>query len=599
MYSQELISEICSRNDIVDYISQYVQLKKSGRGYSGLCPFHSEKSPSFHVSPDKQLFHCFGCGAGGNLIQFVMRAEGLDFRDSLKSLADRAGMVLPEDDTRENDAAAAIRKKIWEMNKAAARFYFDTLTKTSEGHEGLRYFSERRIRPETIKAYGLGFAPEAYDALYKHLLEKGYSETDILEAGLISKNERGNIYDRFRGRVIFPIIDVRGNVIGFGGRIMDDQPRPDGFKPPKYLNSAQTPAFDKGKNLFSLNLAKMSNERQMILAEGYMDVISVYQAGIKNIVATLGTALTDDQARLLNRYSDEILICYDSDDAGKKAALRAIDIISGIGGKSRVIRLKGAKDPDEYIKANGVEAFREALKKSIPATEFKLSLVKSKYNLESTDGKVKFVTEAADALSSVNDVVEVDAYISRVAEETQISREAIYSEYKKKAANKSLKRKRTQERVPVISGNVAPIVVSSRETSEKITKAERDILRLSADEKRICRIVRDELSPGDFTTNVTRTLAKKIYESWENGNTPDLAVILAEFSDSQEANEAAAVFVNQVKYENNEIAVRQLIKSLKIDKVKEEIMTEEQKGNGADFGRLFELHRKLDELKRQ
>ena len=598
MYSQDLISEICSRNDIVDYVSRYVRLKKSGRGYTGLCPFHNEKSPSFHVSPDKQLFHCFGCGAGGNLIQFVMRIEGLDFRDALKMLADRAGMTLPEDDGYENNETIAKKKKIYAMNKAAARFFYDTLTKTNIGKEGLQYFAARRIKAETIKTYGLGYAPDTYDALFSHMREQGYSEEELLEAGLVSKNERGSVYDRFRGRVMFPIIDVRGNVIGFGGRILDDTPRADGFKPPKYLNSAQTPVFDKGRNLFSLNLAKNAPGRELILAEGYMDVISVYQAGVKNIVATLGTALTQQQVRLLNRYSDEIIICYDSDEAGVKAALRAIDLIGSAGARARVIRLKGAKDPDEYIKANGVEAFREAVKSAVPGTEFKLMQVKGKYNIESTEGKVKFVSEAADALSTVNDAVEVDAYISRVAQETGIGREAIYSEYKKKIAKNKLRRPAI-EQGQVRQADI-PRAGSSVGTRKISSETEFDILRLAAEEKRIYRIVKEQLSPQDFQSPEAKLIAENIYKSWDNGEKPEPAVILAQFqADGAGAAFAAGAFIDPVRYDDNETAVRQLIRSMKMDKVSEQITEEEKKGNSMDIMRMAQLHSEYEKLKRQ
>ncbi len=598
MYSQGLISEICSRNDIVDYVSRYVRLKKSGRGYTGLCPFHNEKTPSFHVSPDKQLFHCFGCGAGGNLIQFVMRIEGLDFRDALKTLADRAGMALPEDDGYDNDAAILKKKKIYAMNKAAARFFYDTLTKTPAGREGLKYFAARRIKAETINIYGLGFAPESYDMLFSHMREQGYTQEELLEAGLISQNEKGSVYDRFRGRVMFPIIDVRGNVIGFGGRILDDSPRADGFKPPKYLNSAQTPVFDKGRNLFSLNLAKNAPGRELILVEGYMDVISVYQAGVKNIVATLGTALTEQQVRLLNRYSDEILICYDSDEAGVKAALRAIDLIGSVGGRSRVIRLRGAKDPDEYIKANGVEAFREAVSKSVPGTEFKLMQVKGKYNIESTDGKVKFISEAADALSTVNDAVEVDAYISRMAQETGIGREAIYSEYKKKTARNRLFRP-NEEAGRIRRTEVPKAEAYSGERKGSI-ETELGILRLAAEEKRIYKIVKEQLSPQDFDSDAARLIAEEIYKSWDGGQRPEPAVILAKFqTDGRGAADAAGAFIDPVRYDDNETAVKQLIRAMKMDKVSAQIAEEEKKGNSMDIMRMAQLHKEYEKLKRQ
>ena len=336
-YPDEIVNEIFAENDIVDYVSRYVRLKKSGRDYSGLCPFHKEKSPSFHVSSEKQLFHCFGCGASGNLVQFVMRTEGLDFVESLKLLAEKAGIQLPEDGNYSSSESHSMKKKIYEMNKLSARFFYENLTKHPEGKIALSYFHERKISKQTIISFGLGFARDSHTALHDYLLTCGYTDKEMLEAGLVVVRDE-KIYDKFRNRVMFPIIDLRGNIIGFGGRIMGSAETPSGFKLPKYLNTAETPVFNKGKNLFSLNLAKKSSPVSIILVEGYMDVISVYQAGITNVVATLGTALTENQAKLLMKYCHEILICYDSDEAGQKATIRAIEIINSVNGRSKVFK---------------------------------------------------------------------------------------------------------------------------------------------------------------------------------------------------------------------------------------------------------------------
>lgn len=437
--SDDMIAQICDENDIIDYVSRYVQLKKSGRDYSGLCPFHHEKTPSFHVSQEKQLFHCFGCGASGNLVQFVMRTENLDFIDALKLLADNAGIIIPEDDGNFSDASHEKKKRILAMNKLSARFFYNCLRDKNIGEKGQKYFAKRNIPWKTVTVYGLGYAPEGHDHLLKYLTSQGFKTEEIVEGGLAVSRE-GRIYDKFRDRVMFPIIDVRGNVIGFGGRIMHDNKEINGYKIPKYLNSPETPVFDKGRNLFSLNLAKNAKSSEIILCEGYMDVISVYQAGIKNIVATLGTAITENQAKLMLRYGSEILICYDSDEAGTKAALRAIDIINNVGGRARVIRLKNAKDPDEYINKNGVEKFKEAVKNAMPATEFKISLIKKQYDVTSTDGKILFIDEVVNIFTKLKDAVEVDAYITKVAEDTGISREAIASKYREKISKGSYKR---------------------------------------------------------------------------------------------------------------------------------------------------------------
>jgi DNA primase len=590
-YSDDLIQEICSRNDIVEYISRYVQLKRSGRDYSGLCPFHNEKSPSFHVSADKQLFHCFGCGAGGSLIQFVMRMENLDFVESLKLLADRAGITLPENSNTIDDKLHEARTRIRAMNKIAARFYYDMLTKEAEGEEARQYFAERKISPKTIIAYGLGYAPDHFDALLSNLRLKGYTDEQIVEAGLAAERS-GRIYDRFRGRVMFPIIDLRGNVIGFGGRIMNNAQERDGYKPPKYLNSAETPAFNKGNNLFSLNLAKKSNSDKLILVEGYMDVITVYQAGIPNIVATLGTALTESQAKLMKKYCSEILICYDSDEAGQKAAMRAIDIINSVGGKSRVIKLKGAKDPDEYIKKNGAAMFRQAVEAAVPSTEFKISVVKINYDLNDTEDKVRFVSEAADALVGITDAVEVDAYIRKVAEQTQISKDAIYSEYKKKS-QRAVKMRTPQQNIPpsvnVVRSKGAPAAAPQ---SGGTQRAEKMILNLCVRNKRACAIAQKELPSDDYSTELHRRLAKMIYESRSVGEEPNPAVMLS-YLNGGEQSEASAVFYNMEVYEDEERAAADAIRKIKLDRLDERLRHED------DPIKMNELIRLQTELRRK
>ncbi len=570
-YSEALINDICAANDIVDYVSKYVQLKKSGRDYSGLCPFHNEKTPSFHVSADKQLFHCFGCGASGNLVQFVMRAENLDFVDALKLMADNAGISLPEEDYDFNNEQHKIRKQIFEMNKTAARFFYQQLTKTNDGKQALQYLYNRHIAPRTVNIYGLGYAPPSYDALLNHLRDAGYSD-DLIVSGSLAVRRDGKIYDKFRDRVMFPIIDTRGNIIGFGGRIMKEIIK-DGYKSPKYLNSSETPVFDKGSNLFSLNLAKNSDLKKIILVEGYMDVITVYQAGITNIVATLGTAITDKQAKLLSRYANEILICYDSDEAGQKATSRAIEVLSGANVRGRVIRLKGAKDPDEYIKTHGLEAFRTAIKKAVPFTEYKISLLKTEYDLSETDGKIGFVNEAAEILSGVSDAIEVDAYIKKISEETDISRDAIYAEYGKKVKKAGFHKKLEEERKEIVRTSV---VVSQdgtpiRKDNVRL-QAEKRLLALLLQEKKIFSHIKELISPYEYSTEVYKKLAGMIYEKREHNEEVEAATLLNEFNKSPELqNEAASVFYNMEIYGDKEQTAMDLTKTILISKLEQEI----------------------------
>jgi len=567
LYSNDVINEVFSENDIVDYISQYVTLKKSGRDYSGLCPFHKEKSPSFHVSSEKQLFHCFGCGASGNLVQFVMRVEGIDFVEALKLLADRAGIVLPEENSSVDYALHERKKRIYEMNTAAARFFYQELTTTKEGKPALDYFAERKLAPNTIKKYGLGFASNDYSSLHSHMKDLGYTDEQLLDAGLVSERE-GRIYDRFRNRVMFPIIDLRGNVIGFGGRIMNNEPEKNGYKPPKYLNSAETPVFNKGKNLFSLNFAKKDTSGKLILVEGYMDVISVFQAGIINVVATLGTALTEDQAKLMLKYCREILICYDSDEAGQKAAIRAINIINSVGGRSKVIRLKGAKDPDEYIKNNGVESFKKAVNEAMPSTEYQLFLSKSKYNLDVTEGKINFISEASEILGNIQDAVEVDAYVKKISDETEISTDAIYSEYKKK--KKTFLNKQTKKPIDknLYSENSGTTQMNISVNASM--NAEKRLINLAVQNKKFCQAAMKILKPEDFSNEIYISLVKNIFENYEKGVLSEPAILLNNF-DGNDLKIASEVFYNMEIYDNDEKTFEDLIISLKKEKLKKQI----------------------------
>lgn len=590
--SDDLISEICANNDIVDYVSKYVQLKKSGRDYSGLCPFHHEKSPSFHVSSEKQLFHCFGCGASGNLIQFVMRTENLDFVETLKLLADKAGIVIPENGGAVSDAQHEKKKQILEMNRLSARFFYNTLKDPAEGREAQEYFKKRGIMWDTVIMYGLGFSGKNKTALTEYLKSKGYTENEAVEAGLSVVRE-GRVIDKFRNRVMFPIIDVRGNVIGFGGRTMSDAKEINGYKIPKYLNSSETPAFDKGSNLFSLNIAKNERADYLILCEGYMDVISVCQAGIKNIVATLGTAITENQAKLMLRYAGEILICYDMDDAGRKAALRAIEIINSVNGRSRVIQLKGCKDPDEYIHTYGADAFRTAVKNAVPSTEFRLSLIKGKYDTASVDGKVKFISEAAEALKDVNNAVEVDAYIRKISEENEINPEAVYSEFKKKNKRSGYDRIPTKQKYKTVAASASGEKKSARLPS-KLTEAEKRLLSLIASSRHIYITVKDKIRADEFSTSVYRRIAKKLYDLHENGQTIDESMILNEFSGNRaEEDEASSVFYNIERYDADDAAARDLVYNIKLEKLNAEIASE------TDTARLTELFKAQKELKEE
>lgn len=583
-YPEEIIADVFAANDIVDYVSKYVQLKKNGRDYVGLCPFHNEKTPSFHVNSDKQLYHCFGCGSGGNLVQFVMRSENLDFTDALKLLADNAGIMLPENDSSYDDERHKKRQRIYEMNKVAARFFHESLLNPETGKEAISYLRKRGLSQKTVTVYGLGYAPGTFDSLLNLLKKSGYTENEIIEASLAVSRD-GKVYDKFRDRLMFPIIDVRGNIIGFGGRIISENQNID-YKPPKYLNSGETPAFDKGRNLFSLNLAKKSDLSRIILVEGYMDVISVYQAGIPNVVATLGTALTEHQARLICRYASEILICYDMDEAGRKAVMRAIDIFTAVGGRTRVVKLKGAKDPDEYIIKNGVAMFKKALDEAVPSTEFSLSSIRVGYDLTETDGKIRFLGEAAKALAKIKDPIEADAYINNLSVETGISKEAIYAEYRKhisySAKNKSPVKK--------IDG-LKSAEVTTKENNAM--KAEIQLLNLISRDGKIYRGVKDIIPADGYSTDVLRLIAKYVYECREQGKEPYAPVIMNNFTDNRQAQSvASSVFCVTEECADKYDAAQQLVKKILLDRNLAEIQKSSE-----DFRKTGELVKEQMKIK--
>lgn len=412
----DFILQLKQNNPIESVMTSYVRLNRSSRDYVCLCPFHSEKTPSCHVNTGKQFFHCFGCGAGGDVITFIMKAENLEYIEAVRFLAERAGMNMP-DEAKNNDMSR-MKARILEINRMAARFFNHVLTKSKAGEKGRLYFNSRQLAPNTITKYGLGYAPDDWRTLTDHLKKQGCTEQELLAANLARESKNGGVYDSFRDRVMFPIIDLRGNVIAFGGRIIDGEG-------PKYLNSSDTLVFKKSRNLFSLNFAKRSEERRLILAEGYMDVISINQAGFENVVATLGTALTPEQARLMAQYADEVIIAYDSDGAGQNATHKAINLLSEAGVKTRIIKMEGAKDPDEFIKKFGPLRFKQLLDNSDGAINFELGKCLSGLDIETDTGKVEYLKRCVNVLANINSPVERSVYISKLAKEQGISRDAI------------------------------------------------------------------------------------------------------------------------------------------------------------------------------
>jgi len=417
-FPENFITELVERSDIVDVVSGYVRLgKKSGSNMFGLCPFHSEKTPSFSVSPDKQIYHCFGCGKGGGVINFIMEVEALSFPEAVEFLARRAGMPVPE---QSNDRESKKRSRMLELNRDAARFFYEQL-RSGEGGIAIDYMRQRGISPAVAKSFGLGYAPNSWDSLKNAMHQKGYTDFEMFDAGLLRRGQKGGFYDAFRSRLMFPVIDVRGNVIGFSGRIL-------GEGEPKYLNSPETLVFNKSRNLFALNLAKKSKSGYIILSEGNIDVVSLHQAGFDSAVASLGTSLTPEQARLISRYANEVIIAYDNDSAGIKAAQRAIGILEKLDLKVKVLRMSGAKDPDEFIKLKGADAFRNLLQASENQLDYRLRSISSRYDLSVDEQKVAFLKEATGFLAQLPGAVERQVYAMRVAEMAGVPADVVSNE---------------------------------------------------------------------------------------------------------------------------------------------------------------------------
>ncbi len=435
---ERFLEELAARNDIVEVVSNYVSLtKRSGNNLFGLCPFHSEKTPSFSVNREKQIYHCFGCGKGGGVVNFIMEEENLSFPDAVHFLADRVGMTVPEDDT--DREVAGRRQRILELNREAARFYYGNLSR-EVGKPALDYIARRGISPEMVRRFGLGAAADEWSLLTDEMRSRGYTAEELLTAGLSKRGKKGGLYDTFRNRLMFPVIDVRGSVLAFSGRLLSGE---DG---PKYLNSPDTPVFSKSRCLFGLNLAKKTKRGTLILVEGNVDVVSLHQAGFDCAVASLGTSLTPEQARLMTRYTDNVVICYDGDGAGQKAAQRAIPLLDRAGLKVKVVTVTGAKDPDEFIKTKGPDAFQLLLDRGENHIEYRLEAVKAKYDLESSDGRVGFLKDAAQLLAAIPNSVEREVYAGRAAQLCGVSTEAMKSEVERERKRYSSQAKKKADR---------------------------------------------------------------------------------------------------------------------------------------------------------
>ena len=507
-YSDELLDEIKSKNDIIDIVSQYVVLKRSGRNYMGLCPFHKEKSPSFCVSPDKQIFHCFGCGVGGNVIHFIGKIENLNFIESLELLANRAGIELPKSGNAEDDRISRLKSRVYELNKCAAEFYHQNLYKPT-AKPAQEYVKKRRLDNRTLKAFKIGYSGR-FNELYTELHSKGFTEEEILASCLVNKNQDGKFIDRFRNRLMFPIFDARDRVIAFGGRVLDDSK-------PKYINSPEDIVYSKGRHLFAYNLAKKDNPKTIIIVEGYMDAVSLHQRGISNAVASLGTALTEAQGRLLRRSCEKVVIGYDADGAGQAATLRGLEILQNLGCDIRILQIEGAKDPDEFVVKYGPERFQKHVDSAISLVEFKVKMLKRQLNLENVNDKIKFLNEVANILSKIENNMEREVYIDKISLEYKVSKEAIYAEVNKKLYGNNQSEKKLER--PVTTIREVKQDVAEKEVDEKTKKTESLIIYLLINYPdksfvRLANIVKNNL----IKLEKNKLIINKLYEEHGKGN---------------------------------------------------------------------------------
>ena len=525
MIPQDYIQEVVRRNDIEDVVQSYVQLRRRGRTCTGLCPFHTEKTPSFVVYPETQSFYCFGCGAGGDVITFIKKISNLEYVEDVKLLASRVGMPMPN----EEDKAGEMRRKVLAINRDAARYFYDQLNKpTPEAALAREYWRKRRgLSDNTIRRFGLGYAPDSYSDLLYYLKGRGYNEEELLESGLVRRSEKGNLYNLFRHRMITPIIDLRGNVIAFGGRVLDDSK-------PKYINSPETVVYKKSRTLFALNIAKRSTSRRYILCEGYMDVISMHQAGFDTAVCACGTALTPEQVKLIGEYADEVILSYDSDEAGQKAAARSLELFAPSPARVSVLNIPGAKDPDEFIKKFGRDRFEMLLNGTANATEFKLAKIRAKYDIATDKGRLDYIKEALALLAGHISPTEREVYAGRLAEETGISRGAIQTQLQGavRRAEQTARRRRQQQLAG--EGVAASIKVPYDLGGSKalgLANAEQQLVAAMLKDPAVIRKVRAKITPGEFLLPEMQQVCSAIFALDSQGAAVSLSALGAVLSE--------------------------------------------------------------------
>lgn len=561
IFSDDIIEEVRLNNDIVNVISEYLHLEKKGGGYFGLCPFHREKTPSFHVDPVKQLYYCFGCSNGGNIFHFIMNIENLDFQDALRLLADKAGILLPEPDDNAEQEKIKLRKDILEANKEAGKFYYSNLAGAG-GKQAQDYLFKRGLSTQTIKKFGIGFASDDWDLLTRFLLSKGFDEKVLLESGLSLKSKKGSLIDRFRKRIMFPIFNIRGNIVAFGGRVLDDSH-------PKYINSPETACYSKGRELFGMNLAKKSAEKKLLIVEGYMDVISLHQAGIDYAVASLGTALTNMQGRILKKYADEVIISYDTDIAGKKATERGLDVLEGLGCRVKVLQVPGEKDPDEFVRKNGADKFKNLVDRAISILEFKILSLRQMYPQDNQENKLSFLNGVADLLAEQDNILEREMVMKNISRDYDITMDTLQAEVERRLSLKLRKEKKKEFNAAKkeLTGTVKSYSIHKNDSTR--TLYEKMLIALIGSENRLYDKAYERYPASAFTEGTLREMAEVLYEKLEQGND----FILEEYITKLDPENASAIIHlarTSCNFDEPEKALEDILKKLETLKLEEE-----------------------------
>ena len=575
-FPDEFLSELQHRNRIEDIVGGYVNLKKAGNILKGLCPFHNEKTPSFTVYPHTNSYYCFGCGNGGDIITFIRNVENLDYVEAVKLLADRAGLNMP--DNGYDDSAEKLRRTVYSINRETARFYASFL-KNDPQKTGLKYFKDRKLTDKTIVRFGLGYAPDSWTALCDHLKAKGFKEEELIIANVATRGKNGKIYDRFRKKYMFPIIDLRGNVVAFGGR------KHEGDEGGKYLNSTDTPVYKKSKNLFGMNFAKNSQSKRIILCEGYMDTIALHQAGFDYAVAACGTAFTEEQAQLLARYCDEVIIAMDADGAGQKACERVVGILKKIGMKMRILQIDGGKDPDEYIKTYGADKFQYLLDGAKNELDFKLLKIEKQYDLSIDAERLEYLNATVEILSQYDDDIKIEVYAGRLSEQCKVEKRTILDRAKKirEGRRKATHKKQLKDftRPPIKIDEINP----EEHKFKRAAAAEKAILAILMQDSSLYDNVKNNLTPDDFITSFHKRVYKAISQVLERTLSFDITMVSGDFS-PEEMGRIVLIGTNSSMYKNSEAEIKDCIEVLRKEREKS-IKIDTENLNDEDFASLI------------